>query len=76
VDKVKDTQLWADKLAALLEDKAAIAKGLDIHTAMAAWYLGKDAKDVTPDERNYAKSRSFVYLYATPMGGTSWKNNR
>jgi len=52
VDKVKDTQLWADKLAALLEDKAAIAKGLDIHTAMAAWYLGKDAKDVTPDERN------------------------
>lgn len=62
---VKEPPLWSEKLAELMADKAAIAKGLDIHTAMAAWYLGKDAKDVTPDERNYARARNYVYLYPT-----------
>jgi DNA polymerase-1 len=51
---------WLSQDKKMLE---AIASGEDIHTAMAALMLGKDAEQVTAEERQSCKHRTFLILY-------------
>ena len=46
----------------------AIASGEDIHTAMAALMLGKNSEDVTEQERQECKTRTFLILYGGGAG--------
>jgi DNA polymerase I-like protein with 3'-5' exonuclease and polymerase domains len=62
-------QSWGEKLQELLADTAAIADGLDIHRAMAAWHFGKLERDVTDEDRAFAKTVNFGYMYT---GGFSY----
>jgi len=60
------SQIEIRAAAWLSQDKkmlAAIESGEDIHTAMAAIMLNKSAEDVTEDERQSCKHRTFLILY-------------
>jgi DNA polymerase-1 len=46
-----------------------VSDGFDIHTSMAAMSLGKDAKDVTKEERGNSKGITFGIQYGMSAGG-------
>ncbi|MCP3657199.1 MAG: hypothetical protein GY766_20290, partial [Herbaspirillum sp.] len=54
---------WAAMLSGDEKMLEAIASGEDIHTAMAAIMLSKDASEVTSIERQECKARTFLILY-------------
>jgi DNA polymerase-1 len=60
------SQIEIRTAAWLSQDKkmlAAIESGEDIHRAMAAIMLNKDADEVTDEERQLCKARTFLILY-------------
>ena len=54
------TAAWLSQDAKMLE---AIDSGEDIHTAMASIMLAKDINEVTEEERQLCKARTFLILY-------------
>ena len=66
------SQIELRVLAHLSEDAAlidAFQRDLDIHTAVAAHVYGVDLEDVTPDQRNHAKTINFGIIYGVTAFG-------
>lgn len=63
---VGDRQFYSDEHRRILRE--AVARGVDPHITVAAWFAGVHPGEVTPKMRGHAKAINYILLYGADDG--------